>query len=316
VADNKQPGGVKIFSFESKARQAQNISELINQYMQQPDSKYSDIAILYRTNSHTLYTAERLMHDGIPFVMKEKPKNIYEEPIIKDVIAYIRYSIYGNSVEDFYRIMNRPVRYIKRNTVPTKPFKMQEILQNNRGLGYVVENIIQLYEDLRFIKTLKPYAAVNFIRKGVGYDEYIKKQAVENGKNFSGDIDQLNELSELSKGFETLKEWLEHIENYPIIMEQQNRKKAKTAEDAVNIVTMHSAKGLEWKVVILPDVNEGVIPHNKAVTDEEIEEERRMFYVAMTRAKENLFIFYIDKNKMGNGTADNTMPSRFIDEIQ
>jgi DNA helicase-2/ATP-dependent DNA helicase PcrA len=160
---------------------------------------------------------------------------------------------------------------------------------------------------------LTPFAAVNYIRKGVGYDEYVKKQGVEKGKNYSRDIDQLNELLELSKGFETLKEWLEHIENYPIIMEQQNRQRVNERnEDAVNIVTMHASKGLEWKVVILPDVNEGVVPHNKAVTDEEIEEERRMFYVAMTRAKENLFIFYIEEK----GKTGNILPSRFIDEIQ
>jgi DNA helicase-2/ATP-dependent DNA helicase PcrA len=312
-ANNKEPGGVKIFSFNSKVAQAENIALLINQYMQHEGASYRDIAILYRTNSHAVYTADRLMHEGIPFVMREKPKNIYEEPVVKDVISYIRYSIYGNSVDDFYRIMNRPVRYIKRNTVPTKPFQMKEILQNNRGTGYVVDNIIQLYEDLKFIKTLTPFAAVNYIRKGVGYDEYVKKQGVEKGKNYSRDIDQLNELLELSKGFETLKEWLEHIENYPIIMEQQNRQRVNERnEDAVNIVTMHASKGLEWKVVILPDVNEGVVPHNKAVTDEEIEEERRMFYVAMTRAKENLFIFYIEEK----GKTGNILPSRFIDEIQ
>ena len=70
-----------------------------------------------------------------------------------------------------------------------------------------------------------------------------------------------------------------------------NTKKMDT--DSVNIVTMHASKGLEWKVVVLPDVNEGVVPHKKAVTREELEEERRMFYVAMTRAKEHLFIFYV-----------------------
>ena len=81
--------------------------------------------------------------------------------------------------------------------------------------------------------------------------------------------------------------------------------------DAVNIVTMHASKGLEWKVVILPDVNEGVVPHKKAITDEELEEERRMFYVAMTRAKESLFIFYVQEKEAGN-----LLPSRFLNEIR
>lgn len=89
------------------------------------------------------------------------------------------------------------------------------------------------------------------------------------------------------------------------MLQQKNQE-----DDAVNIVTMHAAKGLEWKVVILPDVNEGSVPHKKAVKDEEIEEERRMFYVAMTRAKEHLFIFYIHEKEAGN-----LLPSRFLDEL-
>jgi DNA helicase-2/ATP-dependent DNA helicase PcrA len=249
------------------------------------------------------------MHEGIPFVMKEKPKNIYDEPAVKDVISYINYALYENSVEDFFRIMNRPVRYIKRSTVPLKPFKMQEILNNNKGTGYVVENILSLYEQLKFIKTLNPFAAVNYIRKGVGYDDYLKKQALENGKDIKKETEELDELLQLAKGFETLKEWIEHINNYDSIIEEQS-KPVHTDADAVNIVTMHASKGLEWKVVILPDVNEGVVPHKKAVTDSELEEERRMFYVAMTRARENLFIFYIEEKEGGN-----ILPSRFLDEI-
>jgi DNA helicase-2/ATP-dependent DNA helicase PcrA len=249
------------------------------------------------------------MKEGIPFVMKEKPRNIYEEPAVKDVISYIRYALYEKSVDDFYRIMNRPVRYIKRVTVPLKPFKKKDILHNNRETGYVIDNILELYSQLSFIKTLTPYSAVNYIRKGVGYDDYLKKYARENAKDISKDMEQLDDLLQLAKGFESLKEWLEHIEDYDAIIAQQGIQK-KNDEDAVNIVTMHASKGLEWKVVILPDVNEGVVPHKKAVTDEELEEERRMFYVAMTRAKENLFIFYLEEKEAGN-----ILPSRFIDEI-
>jgi DNA helicase-2/ATP-dependent DNA helicase PcrA len=312
-AYNKQPGGVKIYSFESKTKQAANIALLIKQYMQQPDARYSDIAILYRTNSHALYTADRLIKENIPFIMKEKPRNVYEEPVIKDFVSYIRYALYENSVDDFFRIMNRPVRYIKRNTVPLKPFKMKEIIRNNKDADYVVDNIIDLYNELKFIKTLNPFAAVNYIRKGVGYDDYLRKQAKENAKDVSKEFEQLDELLQLAKGFETLQEWLEHIDNYDVIMEEQSKPKKKD-EDAVDIVTMHAAKGLEWKIVIIPDVNEGVVPHNKAVTDEEIEEERRMFYVAMTRARENLFIFYLEEKTEGRSVSN--LPSRFIDEIQ
>lgn len=105
---------------------------------------------------------------------------------------------------------------------------------------------------------------------------------------------------------------MEHIDNYDKVLQEALAGERGTAvsEDAVRIVTMHASKGLEWKVVILPDVNENVVPHKRAVTDRELEEERRMFYVAMTRAREQLFIFYIQEKKAGN-----FLPSRYIDEL-
>lgn len=316
-AQNKQNDGVKIYSFQSKSKQAESIALLIKQYIALPDTKYSDIAILYRTNNHTIYTADRLMREGIPFTMKEKPKNIYESPVAKDIIAYMRYALYEANQEDFLRIMNKPVRYIKRSTVPRGAFKMRELIDNNHTTGYVVQNILEFYDELHFIKSLNPFSAVNFIRKGVGngtgYDAYLKKQAAEKGKDVSEEFEELEELMRLSREFETIELWLEHIENYDAILyeiAQQEKRLKKMNTDAVSMVTMHASKGLEWDVVILPDVNEGVIPHKKAVTDAELEEERRMFYVAMTRAKQHLFIFYIQEKEAGN-----LLPSRFLDEL-
>lgn len=311
---NEQLGGVKIYAFHSKLKQAENIALLIRQYMEQPGARYSDIAILYRTNNHTVYTADRLMKEGIPFSMKEKPGNIYDSAVAKDIIAYLRYALHEDSVEDFLRIMNKPVRYIKRLTVPRKPFRMQELIDNNRSAGYVIQNILDLYDNLHFVRNLNPFSAVNFIRKGIGYEAFLKKQALEQGRDVSKDFEELDELMQLAKDFETIPEWLEQIQNYDVvmqeIMQQERRQKQADNIDAVSMVTMHASKGLEWKVVVLPDVNEGVIPHKKAVTDSELEEERRMFYVAMTRAKEYLFIFYLQEKEAGN-----LLPSRFLDEI-
>lgn len=309
---NEQFGGVKIYSFQSKCKQAENIALLIRQYMTQPGARYSDIAILYRTNNHTVYTADRLMKEGIPFSVKEKPKNIYNSGVAKDIIAYLRYALSEDSVEDFLRIMNKPVRYIKRITVPRDPFQMSELIENNRSTGYVIENIVDFYDNLHFLRSLNPFSAVNFIRKGIGYESFLKKQALDQGRDVSKELEELDELMQLAKEFETVPQWLEQIQNYDTVMEEIARQESrqKRSEDAVSMVTMHASKGLEWKVVVLPDVNEGVIPHKKAVTDNELEEERRMFYVAMTRAKEHLFIFYIQEKEAGN-----LLPSRFLDEI-
>lgn len=310
---NAQTDGVKLYSFDSKRRQAENIALLIKQYMKQEGARYSDIAILYRTGNHMVDTAHSLIQEGIPFHMKEKPKNPYQTPVAMDITAYLRYALQQDSITDFFRIMNSPVRYIRRSSVPLKPFSMQELLQNCRKEDYVVQNILQLYEDLHFIKGLTPYAAVNFIRRGVGYDAHIKKQCLERGMDSAGKLAELDELQQIAKGFETTAEWLDYMERYEMLAQKQADSKGKGNEDgtdAVNIVTMHASKGLEWKVVILPDVNEGVVPHKKAVTDAELEEERRMFYVAMTRAKEKLFLFHIQEKEAGN-----FLPSRFLNEL-
>ena len=313
--NNPMTGGVKIYPFSSKQQQAKNTALLIRQYMEQEGARYSDIAILYRTGSHMVNTAQCLIQEGIPFQMKEKPKNIYKSPIALDLTAYLRYALYEDSVSDFFRIMNSPVRYIRRSSVPLKPFSMQELLNACRQEDYVVRNIVQLYDDLHFIKGLSPYAAVNFIRKGAGYDGHIQKQCQKRGVDSKEKLAELDALQELAKEFVTIEEWLSHIACYDAVLQNAVSQNAasgskKDTGDAVSLVTMHASKGLEWKVVILPDVNEGVVPHKKAVTDAELEEERRMFYVAMTRAKERLFLFYIEEKEAGN-----FLPSRFLNEL-
>lgn len=307
-AINPAKNGVRFFHFESRQQQTQNIIALIRQYMKKPGAHYHDIAVIYRTNMYASAMAEGLIRERIPFQMKEKITNIYDTSVAKDIVAYLKYAFNESDAESFYRIMNRPVRYIRRDSVPVKGLSKETLLQNNKEKQYVLQNIIYLFEQLHFIRNMSPFAAVNYIRKGMGYEEFLSKQHEENKKALTEDRKILDDLQERAKGFDTIPEWLTHITHY-----DENMVEAKNREDdAVHIVTMHASKGLEWPVVILPDCNEGVVPHKKAKTQEEIEEERRMFFVAMTRAKENLFLFYVqetDKKKTGD-----ILPSRFIKE--
>ena len=277
-----------------------DINLLIQQYMKREQAHYSDLALIYRTNTNACMAADRLLHENIPFHMQEKPVNIYQSPTARDIMAYIRYALYEEDVASFYRIMNRPSRYIQRERVPVQSFSMQELIKNNHDKEYVIHNILQLYDHMRFLKKLDPYAAINYIRHGIGYEDYCLKQSLS--------IQELEELQERAAAFDTLKEWLYHAEHYDELIQESSTGKE---EDAIQIVTMHASKGLEWNTVILPDINEGITPHKKAISQEEIEEERRMFYVAMTRAKENLFLFYI-KEKTGG----NFLPSRFLTDLQ
>lgn len=291
---------VRFFCFPSKQEQAKNIVRLITQYKSQPGTHYRDIAIIFRTNTYAVMTAERLVQEEIPFQMKEKGRNPYDSETARDILAYVTFAQNREDVKSFYRIMNRPVRYIRRDTVPTEGFSMQELIRNNKGRDYVIQNIIQLYRQLDFMRDMSPFAAVNFIRKGVGYEDDKMSQEKK---------EELDRLQESAKKFDTLKEWLLSIEHYKEEWENAEQEK----EDAVSIMTMHASKGLEFPIVILPDVNEGHIPHKKAISEEELEEERRMLFVAMTRAKEKLFFFYIRESK--EKEAGNILPSRFIKEI-
>ncbi len=306
VAQNTEKDGVRVCYFESRQEQSKNIVSLIQQYMKQPGAQYKDIALIYRTNTHATITAEKLLKENIPFQMKEKSGNIYDSVVAKDIIAYLQYALYQKDIKAFYRIMNRPVRYIRRDTVPMKTFTMQELIRNNQDKSYVIQNITRFYEHLKFIKGMSPYAAVNFIRKGIGYDEYLREKAKEIGASLKKWEEELQLLQESAAAFDTLEEWLFYIDHYEEKLEHGKREK----EDAVHIVTMHGSKGLEWPIVIIPDVNEGHIPHKKAITDEELEEERRMFFVAMTRAKEKLFLFSVKEKEAGN-----ILPSRYIYEF-
>lgn len=306
-AINKNRNGVRLCYFESRQEQSKNIALLIKQYMKQPGAHYSDIALIYRTNTYAMITAEKLVQENIPFHMKEKTKSVYDSVVAKDIIAYLNYALYQKDLKAFYRIMNRPVRYIRRDTVPLHNFTMQELLQNNRDKEYVIHNIICLYDRLAFLKNMSPFAAVNFIRKGIGYEEYLIEKAKETGVSFEKWKEELDAIQESAKEFESIREWINHIEHYEEKLEHARQKQ----EDAIHIITMHASKGLEWPIVIVPDINEGRIPHKKAITDAQIEEERRMFFVAMTRAKEKLFLFCIKEKEAGN-----ILPSRFIQELK
>lgn len=305
-AKNPAKDGVRLCYFESRQEQSKNIALLIKQYMKQPEARYQDIALIYRTNTNAVMTAEKLVQENIPFQMKENVKSVYDSAVAKDIIAYLQYAMYEKDLKAFYRIMNRPVRYIRRDTVPMHSFTKQELMQNNKDKNYVIQNIIHFYEQLAFIKNMSPFAAVNFIRKGIGYEEYLQKKAGETRNSSQKWMEELDYLQESAKGFETIKEWLLHIGHIDEKIETARQEKG----DAVHIVTMHASKGLEWPIVILPDVNEGYVPYKKAITDAQIEEERRLFFVAMTRAKEKLFLFCVKEKEAGN-----ILPSRFIQEL-
>jgi DNA helicase-2/ATP-dependent DNA helicase PcrA len=175
----------------------------------------------------------------------------------------------------------------------------------------MLERLDQLEYDLAMLCRMKPYAAVNYIRRGIGYEEYLQEYAQLRKIKYEELLDVLDELQENAKNFESFGEWLQYMKDYKEELLRQFEENRNKNVDSVTIATMHSSKGLEFDVVFIVDANEGITPHKKAILDADIEEERRLFYVAMTRAKDHLYI-YSSKERY-NKTME---ASRFIAEIQ
>lgn len=270
--------------------------------------RLSDIAVLYRTNMEPRLLMERLMEYNIPFQMRDALPNLYDHWITQDILAYIRIARDGAKRADVLRVINRPKRYISRDALEGQVISWEAVKSWYQDKGWMVERIEQLEYDLRMIGRLAPVAAVNYIRKAAAYDDYLREYAEYRRMKPEELLAVADQLQESSAGYQTYDAWFLHMEEYGKQLKQQMHNRDREV-DSVSLMTMHSAKGLEFPIVYILDANENVTPHHKAVLDADIEEERRMFYVAMTRAKDRLHVCYA-KERYGRKQER----SRFIDE--
>ena len=281
--------------------------------------KPEEIAVISRTNiiSNIYYT--RLNSDGVACRTLTAVHNIYDSWLMQDIAAYMRLSQGMYDKENAVRIINKPSRYIKRALI-TQPFNFEHLRKCYDGDEGLIKIINDMQFDIKMLSHMSPYASVNYILKGIGYEDYINEEIIRKRLNKEEVYAKLTEIKTLSRKYMDIKQWLKYIDEQAEKTEQENKSDKrqgnqknsdeKDSAGAVNIYTMHSCKGLEFKAVFIMDVCEGIIPYNKAVLDNEIEEERRLMYVAMTRAKEKLYLVYPIK-RYGHDTA----ASRFISEI-
>lgn len=271
---------------------------------------FRDFAVLFRTNTQPRFLMEMLMEYNIPFCTRDNIPNLYEHWVAKDIFAYIRIAQGSRERRDFLQIMNRPKRYIGRESLDedTVVFDVWEWYYEEQP--WVAQRIAKLEEDIRRLGRMTPFAAINYIRKGIGYDEFCEEYADYRRIKVEDLYEVLDELQTGAKGFESYDAWFEHIEEYAKELKAQQQKNMQEKE-GVTLTTFHSSKGLEYEHVYIIDVNEGLMPYKKAVLDQDIEEERRMFYVAMTRAKKNLHLF--STRQVNNKDAE---ISRFVGETK
>ncbi|MEI3339556.1 MAG: ATP-dependent helicase [Eubacterium sp.] len=269
---------------------------------------YRDMTVLFRTNIQPRYLMEQMLSYNIPFHSKDRIPNIYDHWIAKDILTYIKIALGDRSRASFLKIMNRPKRYLSRESLPYEEVAFDVWEDYYSEQNWMVQRLEKLYMDLKVIAGMRPFSAVNYIRKGVAYEDYLLEYANERRISFDDMTDVLDELQENARGFETFDDWFAHIEHLQEEMENQVID-LSSERDAVMFSTLHSAKGLEYQTVFLVDVNEGIMPYKKAVLEPDLEEERRMFYVGMTRAKERLYL--LASRQIHNKEME---PSRFLME--
>jgi len=275
--------------------------------------EYNDIAILYRTNLQARLLTKLLLENNIPFIMKDSIPDIFEHWISKDIKSYIKLALSEGNREDVLRIINRPNRFIKREAIRSSDNIFSNLYDYYEDKPFMLNKIKNLAEDLKRIKDLTMSRAVKYIRRVVGYDDFLKEIAKERGIDEQELFDILGELEESAYEYDTFADWVSHMQEYrqELIKKVNESKKENDKElKGVRLMTFHSSKGLEYSVVYIIDANEGYSPYKKAKSKEEVEEERRMFYVAMTRAKDILNICYC---KMG--FHKRIKPSIFLKEI-
>lgn len=251
-----------------------------------------DIAVLYRTNAGPRFLMEKLMEYNLPFRTRDTVPNLYEHWISRNILTYIRIAMGSRAREDILQVINRPKRYISRDAMPDETVSFERMKVFYAEKDWIAERIESLEGDLRAIARMSPLAAVNYIRQGMGYDEYLIEYAAFRRMRPEELLETADELKESAAGFKTFDEWFTHIDAYKEELLRQAAQR-RTETDAITLATMHSAKGLEFPIVYILDANEGITPHSRAMLDEDMEEERRLFYVAMTRAKTRLHVYAV-----------------------
>lgn len=308
-SDNDIGKPVDIKEFKNQQDESTYVLRLIDSYLKN-GLEYNDIAVLYRTNTNPRLLVEKLMEYNIPFKIKDTIPNIYDHWMTKNIIDYIKIALGDSTRKSFLQIINRPNRYIARDAFQNPIVDLDDIREYYEDKSYVTERVDRLEYDLNMLEKMNPYAAINYIRKGIGYDDYVKEYASFRRIKEEELFELLDELQETARNYPTYSLWFEHIEKYGKELKKQVKDRF-AKKDGIELATMHSSKGLEYKTVIIIDALEGVTPHKKAVLPEDIEEERRLFYVAMTRAILQLHVFY-PIERYGK----DTKPSRFVEEIR
>ena len=301
--------GVRILAFEDQQQECLYLLKEMQEYKKNGGA-WQQMAVLYRTNTQPRLLIQKLMEFNVPFRVRDQVPNLFEHWIAKNLFCYIRLACGSKLRKDLLPVLNRPKRYMNRECLNDEIICWEYMMDYYKDKPYVCDKIERLQYDLKMLGRMRPFAAINYIRHVMGYEEYLKEYAEFRRMNAEDLMEVLNELQESARAYKTYDEWFAYMERYKKEMDEM-RKRQQEVKEGVHLATMHSSKGLEYDKVFILDAAEGITPYKKAVLDADLEEERRMFYVAMTRAKKELTICWAKKQFSHELTV-----SRFVEEMK
>ncbi len=284
---------------------------------------FSQIAVLFRTNIGARLLTYTLMRWNVPYRLRDAAPNLFDHWIAQDLLAYLKIAQGDGRRSLWLRVANRPNRYIGRDAFPDADgASANGLIVYYRDKYWMQKKLHELAYDLRAMKRMNPYAAIHYVRNKMQYDEYLKTCAKERHTDPEELIGICNAIHESSRGMASAEEWEQYMRDTAEQLKEQAAADRNAApygtaggsaeeKDAVTIATLHSAKGLEFSTVFIPDLNEDNIPHARASKDADLEEERRLLYVGMTRARDLLYLYTVRASD-----EQNREPSRFLGEIR
>ena len=303
-----------VFEAEDFEQEARIIASRIGQMIKN-GREYSDFAVIYRTNLQSRSVIDAFLDCRIPFITFDGMISIYNHWIYKDIISYLKLGTGLGDTRDFIRIMNKPKRYISRDMMEKAENCGGDFIQGIISQGSLnrlqINGVFGLKNDLKRLGGMNPLNAVRYIRNVMGYDEYLKEYAASKGISTKGLSEIIEEIESSAGGFKSILNYMQHTED---VVEKLGQKEyTNSGHNNVKLLTMHKAKGLEFETIFICGSVEGLTPYIKddSALRTDPEEERRLFYVAMTRAKRELYIA-VPKRRYGKAVR----PSRFIEEFQ
>ena len=284
---NDNDGIIKYSKPYSETMQGEEIATVINE----SNDKLTENAVLYRTNMEARSIIDVFTKRKIEFILLDKGYNFFEHFICKDILSYLRLAINIKDKASFLHIINKPFRYISKSSLEHVKGNFEDkdpfdILINKKDTPpFQAKKLDELKKEIQYLNKLSLGSAIQYIISDLKYSEYLKSYGEKYNQSIDDLEDILEEFKSASEGLRTIIELFAHIENV-----KEQIEKSKGNKDGVILSTIHGVKGMEFKNVFMINCAEETIPHKSSI-EKNLEEERRLFYVGITRAINNLYLY-------------------------